>query len=386
MSNLFLPKGKEILSYRGRADMNQEFIAQEEPMLPNLPMVVLVDDGSASASEIVAGALQDHDRASDRRDNQFRQGSRAVALPPRWRLCAMKMTTAKWFTPSGRSIQRPRKYVNGRFVEEEAPDSLESDSARKSRPAFKQRCWPGDLRRWRHHARCHRATRTRSPRSSRRPPSSTCSPRCRKAYTTLAQYAEELRPQVKSTNFIRSSRRRGDRSTSAASQAAKVPGGLGDLLRRAGLRRSAHRLSNRIAKRGLRRFDGGQASVRQRIRRFRKRSLLLHPPRRNPARPVHDRRSPPCPGPAGTSVVPRTADTLGRGNILIEGPDTAVRPLTRFATTVRHEDRPLRPAYRPHFDTVGRIACIRHHGVIELRATRPAPAPGREHPASCRVT
>ena len=198
MSNLFLPKGKEILSYRGRADMNQEFIAQEDPMLPNMPMVVLVDDGSASASEIVAGALQDHDRALIVGTTSFGKG----LVQSLFRLdggYALKMTTAKWFTPSGRSIQRPRKYVNGRFVEEEGPDSLESDSARKSRPAFRSDA-----------GRVIYGGGGITPDVTVRPDTLTAveqkaakqiAAKLQEAFTTLAQYAEELRPQVKNPNF-----------------------------------------------------------------------------------------------------------------------------------------------------------------------------------------
>jgi carboxyl-terminal processing protease len=199
MSNLFLPKGKEILSYRGRAEMNQQFIAQDDPMLPNIPLVVLVDDGSASASEIVAGALQDHDRALIVGTTSFGKG----LVQSLFRLdggYALKMTTAKWFTPSGRSIQRPRKFVNGRFVEEEAPDSMETDSARKLRPAFKSDA-----------GRVIYGGGGVTPDVIVRPDTLTTveqkaarqlAAKVQEAFSTLSQYAEELRPQVKSTSFV----------------------------------------------------------------------------------------------------------------------------------------------------------------------------------------
>jgi carboxyl-terminal processing protease len=199
MSNLFLPKGKEILSYRGRAEMNQQFIAQEDPMLPNMPMVVLVDDGSASASEIVAGALQDHDRALIIGTTSFGKG----LVQSLFRLdggYAMKMTTAKWFTPSGRSIQRPRKFVNGRFVEEEAPDSMETDSARKARPAFRS-----DAGRLIYGGGGITPDITVRPDTLSALEQKTAKQiygKLQEAYTTLAQYSEELRPQIKAPNFV----------------------------------------------------------------------------------------------------------------------------------------------------------------------------------------
>lgn len=135
MSNLFLPKGKELLSVRGRGDF-QKFVANNDPLTADLPLVVMVDGGSASASEIVAGALQDYDRALVLGTTSFGKGlvQSVYNLDGGY---ALKMTTGKWFTPSGRSIQKERKLTaDGGFVEV-LPDSLETDSVRKARPVFK---------------------------------------------------------------------------------------------------------------------------------------------------------------------------------------------------------------------------------------------------------
>jgi carboxyl-terminal processing protease len=97
---------------------------------------VLVDGSSASAAEIVAGALQDHDRALIVGTTTFGKGLVQSVFPLDGGYF-LKMTTGKWYTPSGRSIHRDRELLaDGRFIETH-PDSLESDSARKARPIFK---------------------------------------------------------------------------------------------------------------------------------------------------------------------------------------------------------------------------------------------------------
>jgi carboxyl-terminal processing protease len=103
---------------------------------PNLPIVVLVGPGSASAAEILAGALQDHDRALVLGRTSFGKGSVQQLIPLANRNY-LKMTTARWFTPSGRSIQRPygigATHANG----EEVDDSTAAANDTTKRPAFK---------------------------------------------------------------------------------------------------------------------------------------------------------------------------------------------------------------------------------------------------------
>ena len=135
VSNLFLKRGQPILSVRGRVGNPLDYSAQSEPVLPTLPLVVLTDELSASASEIVAGALQDHDRALVVGQTSFGKGLVQSVFPLDGGY-ALKLTTAKWYTPSGRSIQKDRKIVDGRIVAD-VLDSTETEAAKKNRPAYK---------------------------------------------------------------------------------------------------------------------------------------------------------------------------------------------------------------------------------------------------------
>ena len=135
ISNLFLKDGQEIASIRARNGETQPYVAHGVPSLPTMPLIVLTDEYTASASEIVAGALQDHDRALIVGTTSFGKGLVQSVFPLDGGYF-LKMTTGKWYTPSGRSIHRERQLLpDGRFVETH-PDSLETDSARKTRPKF----------------------------------------------------------------------------------------------------------------------------------------------------------------------------------------------------------------------------------------------------------
>ncbi|MDP3909639.1 MAG: S41 family peptidase [Gemmatimonadales bacterium] len=106
VSDLFLDPSDEIVETRGRAPgSSREFRDTKAQRWPNLPIVVIVNGGSASAAEIIAGALQDHDRGLVVGTPTFGKG----LVQSFWRLTpesGLKLTTARWYTPSGRTIQR----------------------------------------------------------------------------------------------------------------------------------------------------------------------------------------------------------------------------------------------------------------------------------------
>jgi len=132
ISDLFLDQGSPIVETKGRAPGQSEaFAATQGQIALDLPVVVLVNERSASASEIVAGALQDHDRAVVLGGRSFGKGS----VQTLYRLSGgdiLRLTTAKWFTPSGRSIQKDydEQFGPGRFRN----TSVALDGSRIERP------------------------------------------------------------------------------------------------------------------------------------------------------------------------------------------------------------------------------------------------------------
>jgi carboxyl-terminal processing protease len=136
VTSLFLKPGQSIVSVRSRSAADEIARASDEQLVAQPPLVVLTDGGTASASEIVAGALQDHDRALVLGTTSFGKGL-VQSIFPLDAGYALKITTGKWYTPSGRSIHRERTLLpDGRFVETH-PDSLETEADKHARPTFR---------------------------------------------------------------------------------------------------------------------------------------------------------------------------------------------------------------------------------------------------------
>jgi carboxyl-terminal processing protease len=142
VTELFLDRGQEIVATKGRArGASKNFLDEQKQLWPDLPIVVLVNEGTASAAEIIAGALQDHDRAVVVGSPSFGKGL-VQTLFPLGEGVALKLTTARWYTPSGRTIQRDAKNEDEQFeiaqaAIDSAPDPALSDSAIRERPVFR---------------------------------------------------------------------------------------------------------------------------------------------------------------------------------------------------------------------------------------------------------
>jgi carboxyl-terminal processing protease len=136
VSDTFLDKG-EIVSTRGRnPEETQRFNARPGDMTKGKPVIVLINGGSASASEIVAGALQDHKRATLVGTRSFGKGSVQTIIPLGAGNGALRLTTARYFTPSGRSIQA-KGIVPDIEVMQTVPDDLKSQTDSKGEASLR---------------------------------------------------------------------------------------------------------------------------------------------------------------------------------------------------------------------------------------------------------
>jgi carboxyl-terminal processing protease len=140
VADLFLDRGAEIVSTRGRTrESTKRFLDEAKQEWPNLPIVVLVNEGTASAAEIISGALQDHDRAVVVGVPTFGKGL-VQTLFQFSDNTALKLTTGRWYTPSGRTIQRTARSEEDQARQAlaeaaGAPDS--TATADTARPVFR---------------------------------------------------------------------------------------------------------------------------------------------------------------------------------------------------------------------------------------------------------
>lgn len=123
--NVFIPKGSLVVETKGkRKEWDAKYTAQSEPLDTEIPLTILVNESSASASEIVCGALQDYDRAVVVGKQTFGKGLVQQTRPLSYN-SQLKVTVAKYYIPSGRCIQRiDYSHKNKEGIAEDVPDSL----------------------------------------------------------------------------------------------------------------------------------------------------------------------------------------------------------------------------------------------------------------------
>lgn len=142
MANIFLPKGKLIVYTEGRNSPREEYISDGRGAFAHLPLIVLIDESSASASEIFAGAIQDNDRGTVIGRRSFGKG--LVQQPIEFRDGSiLRLTIARYYTPSGRCIQKPyenghnEEYENDLMERYERGEFFSEDSIHQEGPQFK---------------------------------------------------------------------------------------------------------------------------------------------------------------------------------------------------------------------------------------------------------
>ncbi|HEX9459943.1 MAG TPA: S41 family peptidase [Thermoanaerobaculia bacterium] len=136
VSDHFLDKGQMIVYTKGRTpDSAQEYLAPGKHQKLDMPMVVVINRGSASASEIVAGALQDHDRAIIVGETSWGKGLVQSVYTLQYG-AGLALTTSKYYTPSGRNIQRDYSSFYDYYVADESEDGSSSEMPLKDRKKF----------------------------------------------------------------------------------------------------------------------------------------------------------------------------------------------------------------------------------------------------------
>jgi len=130
----FLPKGDMIVSIRGRKKhYSREFRASKNDQYEHIPLIILISQGTASAPEIVSGAVQDHDRGLIIGQDSWGKGLVQTVFPLS-KEAAVAITTARYYTPSGRSIQRDYTYLEDYRLKRDEPEEREvkyTDGGRK---------------------------------------------------------------------------------------------------------------------------------------------------------------------------------------------------------------------------------------------------------------